>query len=315
MMPRPFNRQQALENQAFLDVLAQTANIKMAARAVGRASATMHHRRRIDAEFAGRWERAVVFARARNADAARTGCVMPAPAPKLAAQHRTRGGEPVTMRLRSGQMQLRRAHPGKLAKGAEQVFLAALSATCNVRLAAAAAGASPQTFYRRKRQRPGFAREWRFALEQGYEALEMALIASYAPASYADDAWRHNDPPPIPAMTVNQALQLMYLHQKEARLIEEPPHLKKRRYETEEDCRVRLGAVAEEQNRRKREAFFVAEAARRAQGKPHLFGPLVLPSLDQINAWSAADPTKRPHHAERALFGGWRLDDWEKRGR
>ena len=100
---------------------------------------------------------------------------------------------------------------------AEQAFLAALSATCNVRLSAAAAGFTHSAFYQRAKKDPGFAREWRLAEERGWEALNGALVAGFLPDSHEDDAWRHNAPPDMPAMTVAQAIQLVFLHEKSAR--------------------------------------------------------------------------------------------------
>jgi hypothetical protein len=32
-------------------------------------------------------------------------------------------------------------------------------------------------------------------------------------------------------------------------------------------------------------------------------------NLAQVTGWSRADPRRAPHHAERALFGGWRIED------
>jgi hypothetical protein len=37
--------------------------------------------------------------------------------------------------------------------------------------------------------------------------------------------------------------------------------------------------------------------------------------LAQVTGWSKADPTKAPHDARRALFGGWRMADLEKKKR
>jgi len=191
-----------------------------------------------------------------------------------------------------------------------------LSATANVTLSAAAAGASPRAFYRRKQQCPAFAREMRLALQRGYEALELALMESTLPASHEHDEWRHNEPPAIPPMSASQALQLMYLHQKEARLIAEPDYLKRRRGESRAVHLERLARMAEERDRLAREAFEVAEAERRARGErtplqdaeERLFG---LPDLAQVIGWSRADPAKEPH-GDSALFGGWRIEDMEK---
>jgi hypothetical protein len=225
--------------------------------------------------------------------------------------------DPHIIRTKSGRLQLRRAQPARLTREAEQAFLAALSATANIRLSAAAAGFSHSAFYHRRRTSPAFAREMRLALQMGYERLEMALLEAADPAAYADDAWRHNDPPPIPTMTANQALQLLYLHQKEARLEAEPPHIKRRRGESSEAHSVRLSEMYEARMERAREAFRIAEAARRAAGRPSPFGPQppVLPALDQVTGWSKADPANAPHDPTRALFGGWRLKDVKRRQR
>lgn len=311
-MPRPFTRTQALENRAFLTALERTGNIRLAARQIGLAYGTIQHRRRTHPAFAQQCDAALALAHARLQQAG--GCKRPEGAER-APGYRTKGGEGVVVRRRDGTLQMRAAQPGKLTRHCEQAFLAALSATANVRLSAAAAGADVGAFYRRRRQNPGFAREMRLALAMGYERLEMALLAGMAADSHQDDAWRHNEPPPIPQMTANQALQLMYLHQKEARLLAEPDHIKRRRGEPKEAHRMRLAAMFRAQQQRDREAFIIAETARRERGEPWVFGPEVLPALpalDQVTGWSRADAGKAPHDATRALFGGWRLRDWEE---
>lgn len=317
-MSRAFTHAQTLENHAFLAALTRTGNIREAARAIGRSHVTMLGRRKSHPAFAQRWDVAITVAQARLHE--RGGCSEPrgrvTTAENPTAAHRTRGGEPVVVRRRDGKLQLRGAQPDKLTKQCEQAFLAALSATANIRLSAAAAGASPRAFYRRKQTNPAFAREMRLALQMGYDRLEMALLESADPASYADDAWRSNDPPPVPPMSVNQALQLLYLHQKEARLEAEPPHIKRRRGESQGARSIRLSAMYEARMERDREAFRVAEAARRAAGRPSPFGPPPpkLPALDQVTGWSNADPKKAPHDPERALFGGWRIENMKGRG-
>jgi hypothetical protein len=232
---------------------------------------------------------------------------------------RTAGGEPVIVRRRDGKLQMRVAQRGKLTREAEQGFLAALSATANVRLAAAAVGAAAHAFYRRRKADPGFDREYRLALQRGYDRLEQALLESSLPGAYEHDEWRNNEPPAIPPMTASQALQLMYLHQKEARLIAEPDYLKRRRGEPHAVHMERLAVMAEERDRRAREAFEVVEAERWAEGLPP-WGPagedvrnkLGLPDLAQVTGWSRADRAKAAHDARRALFGGWRLEEMER---
>jgi hypothetical protein len=219
---------------------------------------------------------------------------------------------------------MRVSHANKLTRECEQAFLAALSATCNVTLSAAAVGASPRAFYRRKRQCPGFAREMRMALQMGYERLELALLEGHQPGSHEHDEWRHNDPPAIPPISANQALQLMYLHQKAVLLVEEPTPMRRRRGESSETRNERLALMAEARDRRAREEFEAAEADRWARGEP-AWGPageevrarlglpegLGLPDLAQVTGWSRADPDKAPHDPERALFGGWRVEHME----
>ncbi|TCM16968.1 hypothetical protein EDF56_10680 [Novosphingobium sp. PhB165] len=55
-------------------------------------------------------------------------------------------------------------------------FLAALAETSNVSAAAATAGVHPSRPYKVRRLEPDFAREWRGALLEGYENLELELL-------------------------------------------------------------------------------------------------------------------------------------------
>ncbi|QGN54786.1 hypothetical protein [Novosphingobium sp. Gsoil 351] len=174
---------------------------------------------------------------------------------------------PHIVRIAGGRLQLRRALPGAIDGAARQRFLAALSATANVRLAAKAAGFSHAAFYHHKRRDPAFAREWRLALAAGYDALETALLAGWSHEAYEYDHWRHNAPVPIPPMTANQALQALYLHQKEARLLAEPDALRRRRGESSAAYSGRMALVHEARIEQDREQFRIAQAARaRAPG-------------------------------------------------
>lgn len=301
-MPRPLTRSQALENAAFLQALRRTGNIRLAARETGMKYGTVQHRRAHHPAFAQAWHAALTLAQADfEIRGGRAAPLAAKPAGNSVERddrgHRTRGGEGTVVRRNDGKLQLRSAQPGKLTRQCEQAFLAALSASANVRLSAAAAGASVAAFYRRRRKNPAFAREMRLALEMGYERLEGALIESIAPGSYADDAWRHNDPPPIPPMTADQALRLLSLHQKEARLLAEPGHIKRRRGESSEAHAYRLGAMYEAAQQRGREAFALAEAARRAarerQSCAHEPEAPVLPDLGQVTGTFLAKAVQR----------------------
>lgn len=340
-MPRPFTRDQALQNAAFLKALRRTGNAREAARALGVHRSTMLKRRAKDPALAAEWDAALAVAHAalRNPLRARSGTGAGAERRIATCRGQVVTAEPVRkanraqgavegpgayrresaapelhiIRTASGRLQLRRPGPCRLGSEAEQAFLAALSATANVRLSAAAAGFSHSAFYYRRKQSPAFAREMRLALQMGYERLEMALIESFAPDSYRHDIWRHNDPPAIPPMSPAQALQLMYLHQKEARLLSEPNYIKRRRGETAEAHSVRMEAMRRGWMQRERENFYIGEAARRARGRSWVTGPKELPETLSIGGWTKAEPEKTPHHEDVALFGGWRLKDWNAR--
>jgi hypothetical protein len=232
--------------------------------------------------------------------------------------HRTKGGELCVGRTRGGRLQLRRAPAGWMTKQSEQAFFYALSATANVRLSAAAAGFAHSAFYARKRQRPYFAREMRLSLTMGYDRVEEAALAAAMPQSHEDDAWRHNDPHPIPPMTPDQALQLLFLHNKTVRLSWDRPHRRKRRGEPWETYTERLRAMWVNEKGREREDEALRRSARyEATGDWHLPGekPPELPPLPLVTGWSKANPdrAKATYNPELALFGGWRLRDWEKR--
>jgi hypothetical protein len=271
-MPRPLTPLQAHENRRFLDALARTGNARVGAREVGRPANSFHHRRKRHPGFAQDWAATVAAiharlhlaggrrgpdasviasgakpfrtGRARDSGAGlppfdclqgrRSGQARSAPRNDGCEALRTQGGEPIVVRTRGGKLQIRLAHPDKLTKACEQAFLYALSATANIRLAAAAAGASPAAFYRRRRQNPAFAREMRLALRMGWERLEAAALQAALPESHADDRWRQCAPAPLPRFTADQALQLLCLHDKSVHQSWEQPHRRRRRGESDE---------------------------------------------------------------------------------
>lgn len=93
-----------------------------------------------------------------------------------------------------------------------QRFLEALAGSCNVTAAAAASGFTPSTAYKLRQADPAFAAAWQEALEIGYARLEMALLerAIQTIEILGDDA--PDAPPPVGAMTVAQAMDLMNKH-------------------------------------------------------------------------------------------------------
>lgn len=329
-MARPLTPLQTHENRLFLDALARTGNARMAAREVGRPANSFHHRRKRHPAFAQGWDVAVAAAHARfhlsggrrgpEACAGGAGEGAGTPLDGLGTRGsdpmRTRGGEPMVVRTRNGKLQIRLAHPDKLTKACEQAFLYALSATANVRLSAAAAGASEAAFYRRRRQNPAFAREMRLALKTGWERINAALLVSTLPESYDDDQWRRGEWPPLPPMTVDQAMQLLHLHEKSVHQSWEEPHRRRRRGESDEVYCDRLQAMRRATTEREAEEAALRRAARfeatgdwRLEDEPP---PPVLPPLATVTGWSKA--SGRPaHHEGVALFGGWRIGDMKRR--
>lgn len=296
-MPNPLTRAQQLENAAFLRHLRRTGNASAAAAALGFRRGRFIARRTNHPAFALRWDAALALAHAALTEA-RIGTSVPPP------------GEPYIRRSNTGRWQLRRSQAGLIDHDGRQRFLAALSATANVALSAAAAGYGASALYNHRHRNPAFAREWQMALEMGYERLEMALLEGMQLESFNDDDWRRNDPPAIPPMTANQALQLLFLHQKEVRLSRTPFPDRLRSGETWKARSMALALIAEARDERARMAFRVSEAERLARGEPAFqrWEPGELPDLSQVTGWSnakgkpATDPT-------RALFGGWRLKD------
>lgn len=345
--PRAFNRRQRADNAAFLAALARTGNARLAARELGVHRSTYTKRRARHPAFAAQWESALAAAQALLERGGGPPKAVEGLVGKRTEALRTRGGEPAITRLRSGRVQLRLARPGRITPAAEQAFFRALSASANIRLSAAAAGFAHSSFYARARKSRAFAREMRLALAMGYERVEAAALMAALPESHADDGWRHNDPPPIPAMTPDQALQLLFLHEKSVRQSWDQPHRRKRRGEPWETYTERLRAMwtaeqaraAEDQavraaareQRDERAAIVSSKRSRRrptggssdpdepvrrhgaALPRPSFEDEVpTLPSLDQVTGWSKADPNKAPHNPGRALFGGWRIGDWKK---
>jgi len=338
-MSRPFTRRQAAENARFLDALRRTGNARLAARSLGVHRATYTKRRSRCAAFAADWDSACAAAHASfhlsggTRAPERTGrrsrdsdgdCGWDAP-----RSLRTRGGEPQVVRLANGRLQLRLAPPGRMTKAAQQLFFASLSASANVRLSAAAAGFAHSSFYHLRRSSPPFAREMRLSLRIGYERLECSAIASAAPESWADDAWRDSDPPRLVPMSFGQTFQLLALHEKSVRQGWDLPHKRKRRGESWETYTERLRAMwtvqqdrTREQDALRRAALYEKSGSWRFEDEapqpplpPLEFATGRLDSAWKDRSWSKGAKVEIVHNPDLALFGGWRLRDWEKNRR
>jgi len=325
---RPFTPRQQRENTRFLAALRRTGNVRLACRELRVNRSTYTKRRAKCAAFATLWDMTLAAAHAafqlaggERMPAARKGRGKADLSAESPQSLRTEGGEPTIVRLANGKLQLRRAPPGRMTKAAEQLFFSALSASANVRLAAAAAGFAHSSFYKRRDRHAPFAREMRISLRIGWERLEGAMLVAGLPDNPEDNAWREqHDLPPVPPLTADQALQLLALHDKSVNQGWEKPHRRKRRGEPWETYTARLRAMwTAEKNREaedealRRAAHYEATGDWRYEDEPA--PPPTLPPLELVTGWSKAAKIKVIYNPGRALFGGWRLADWKKRSR
>lgn len=102
---------------------------------------------------------------------------------------------------------------------AQERFLDVLGASCNVTLAAAAAGFSTEAIYARRRREPAFAAAWQAAVDHGYARIEAMLVQRaievLAGTAPDPDALFPNAPfpkMPFPNMSVRDAIAILQLH-------------------------------------------------------------------------------------------------------
>ncbi|MCB2088524.1 MAG: hypothetical protein R3E18_07080 [Sphingomonadaceae bacterium] len=138
----------------------------------------------------------------------------PARARPAKARHKT---TKITPRQRE------QAGEGLLNKHWRSYFLQALAATSNVSAAAEEAGVSISRAYKARREHPDFARQWREALLEGYEHLEMEVLGYL------------RDPDPKRKMDVANALRLLAAHRETV--------AKERAYREEEDEQAVLESI------------------------------------------------------------------------
>lgn len=188
----------------FLRALAATGNVKLSA---GRAPVHHSHVYRLrsqDAEFAAAWDQARAEAAGRLADN---------PSPSLAkCTGDSIRGELVLTRTLRGKAHLRvpRANGWTLAK--EKIFLKVLASTCNVMVAAEAAGVSPSGAYQRRLRWPGFEAAWAEAIDNGMITLEHKLLdAAVQNLRYADAVL----PDDIPLVSTDHAISLLTIHRRQ----------------------------------------------------------------------------------------------------
>ena len=89
---------------------------------------------------------------------------------------------------------------GKLDKRGRTQFLQSLAETSNVSRSAEAAGVAPGLAYKARREDAKFAAQWRDALYEGYDNLEMEVLGFL------------RDPAPAQKMDVTVAMRLLVAH-------------------------------------------------------------------------------------------------------
>lgn len=227
-----------VQNAVFLRELRRTANISMASEAAGCSKSTMQSRRRLNPDFAAQWDAATAFACARLASRGSrpAGSAHASGTAKSVWTGDTtiaEGGEFTVRQRQFGVTQVRRAAKGELTAAGERAFLAHVAATANISLSAEAVGISLQPIYHRKKTSAAFARALQAAIEEGHEALEIALLdsafRSLNPGSagigdhidgLSDEAAAMAPPPAWERMTPDQALHLLTLHRRSVALRE-----------------------------------------------------------------------------------------------
>lgn len=100
----------------------------------------------------------------------------PPPAAAKAAAPKPCDPNPRKKRTRITPTQREAGGEGPLSKHWRTYFLSALIDTSNVTAAAKAVGVAPSRAYKVRREDPGFAAQWRVALHEGYQNLEMELL-------------------------------------------------------------------------------------------------------------------------------------------
>lgn len=227
------------------------------------------------------------------------------------------------VRQGNGRLQLRLAPPGRMTDAAERHYLAALAASANIRLAAKATGFAHSSFYARRDRWVGFRMRMNQSLAIGYDRIEYVVMerALQAFQGVEEQGWlgamvRDN---PLPPLSFNQAFQTLCLHRNTVRLDGmRPPG---RPAKVERTPAQAMFAIGQRIDAIERADHYVATGSWTLPEEPAAQRP-ALPALALVTGWGAkaapepaggATTVKVTWNADRALFGGWRLDTWEKR--
>ncbi len=212
--------------EAFLAALRETGNQTIAAERAKVSRSWVQLHRSQDPAFKRAIDKAVAEAKAALQHAEEeqgTGC-------KPASGWGFLDGEELVVRGTGGsgggkRVQIARARVRGWSPRVEERFLAALTATCNVKAACAEVGLTPASAYNHRRRWPAFARRWDVAVEIGCDQIEMGLIEA------AGNFLLGEDPPdaaPLRGMTVDHAIHLLHMHKHQVHRIGKRPGLRAR---------------------------------------------------------------------------------------
>jgi hypothetical protein len=187
----------------FLRALAATGNVKLSA---GRAP--VHHShvyrlRRKDSGFAAAMDAA-------RAEAAERLAGNPSPSLAKCTGDAIRG-ELVLFLTRTGRPHLRAPRANGWTRAKEKAFLDALASNCVVTTAARIAGVTASAAYQRRLRWPGFAAEWKIALKNGVQALELRLL--HDASAYMDNGYVAV-PRELIVKSVDDAISVLAYHKK-----------------------------------------------------------------------------------------------------
>lgn len=165
----------ATRRRRFLRVLSRTGNVTMAIAEAGGSRNWYYIERERDERFFSRWARAVALSQ-RRMDG-RRGPVR-AQGGIAARQAHQESARTTYAPNKNGEMQLRIARKHELTKEEMEDFLWGLTATANVRRAAASAGRHPGCFYNLLLKSPEFRKAFNEARAIGIEVVKMDALAS-----------------------------------------------------------------------------------------------------------------------------------------
>lgn len=193
--------------EAFFTALAETGNQTISAERarVSRSWVTLH--RSTDPAFKARMEAAIAAARER---------LLRAGAVTSGGKWANINGEKLVLRgSRGRRVQVSRARLKQWTAAEEHRFLAVLSTTCNVKLACGEVGLSVASAHGHRQRWRDFAAAWDAAVEEGYWALQGAMLeratVSLDPKAY--DHLEDWEPAlPIAPMTPDQCLSLLHMN-------------------------------------------------------------------------------------------------------